>query len=79
MPRRDGDTGLSDTALAAYRTVRDLKRPVRVVLIGIGDEVDRGELKEIADTSGYGGVFIAEDPTTMSEIFLQAVATRTGA
>jgi hypothetical protein len=117
VPRRNGDTGLYDTALAAYRTVRDSwqsgrvnsvvlftdgkndnadgitrsqlvaeltklrdpKRPVRMVIIGIGNEVDRAELKVIADASGSGGVFIAEDPTKMGEIFLQAVATRTGA
>jgi hypothetical protein len=117
VPRKNGDTGLYDTALAAYRTVRDSwqsgrvnsvvlftdgkndndqgitraqlvagltklrdpKRPVRVVIIGIGNEVDRAELKTIADASGDGGVFIAEDPSTMGEIFLQAIATRTGA
>jgi hypothetical protein len=31
-----------------------------------------GELKEIADASGSGGVFIAEDPSKMGEFFLQA-------
>lgn len=115
-PRRNGDTGLYDTTVAAYRAVRDSwepgrvnsvvlftdgvndnaggltrpqmvaaltklrdpKRPVRVVMIGIGNEVDRSELKAIADASGDGGVFIAEDPTKMGEIFLQAIATRTG-
>lgn len=117
VPRKNGDTGLYDTALAAYRTVRDSwqpgrvnsvvlftdgrndnadgitrsqlvaslaklrdpRRPVRMVIVGIGNEVDRAELKVIADASGSGGVFIAEDPTKMGEILLQAIATRTGA
>jgi Ca-activated chloride channel family protein len=117
-PKKTGDTGLYDTALAAYKTVqngweagrvnsvilftdgvnenpggltrdeltaalkkaRDPKRPVRMVIIGIGTEVDRGELKAIADASGpSSGVFVAEDPARINEIFLQAIATRTGA
>ena len=117
-PKKDGDTGLFDTALAAYKTVqtgwqagrvnsvilftdgvneneggltedqlvaalkktRDPQKPVRMVIIGIGTEVDRNELKTIADASGSSsGVFVAEDPAKINEIFLQAIATRTGA
>jgi hypothetical protein len=117
-PKKTGDTGLYDTALAAYKTVqkgwqqgrvnsvilftdgvnenpdgltrdklvadlrkaRDPQKPVRMVIIGIGPEVDRGELKAISDASGpSSGVFIAEDPAKINEIFLQAIATRTGA
>ncbi|WP_246595480.1 VWA domain-containing protein [Actinoplanes auranticolor] len=117
-PKKTGDTGLYDTALAAYKNVQkgwqqgrvnsvilftdgvnenpdgltrdklvaDLKRardpnkPVRMVIIGIGPEVDRAELKAISDASGpSSGVFIAEDPAKINEIFLQAIATRTGA
>ena len=117
-PKKTGDTGLFDTALAAYKNVktgwqagrvnsvilftdgvnenddglsedelvaglkqaRDPKKPVRMVIIGIGTEVDRNELKTIADASGpSSGVFVAEDPAKINEIFLQAIATRTGA
>ena len=117
-PKKTGDTGLYDTALAAYKNVQDgwqagrvnsvilftdgvnendgglelndlvaaLKKarnadkPVRVVIIGIGPEVDRNELKAISDASGSAsGVFIAEDPAKINQIFLQAIATRTGA
>jgi hypothetical protein len=117
-PKKTGDTGLFDTALAAYKAVktgwqagrvnsvilftdgvnendpglteselvaglkeaRDPKKPVRMVIIGIGTEVDRNELKTIADASGSSsGVFVAEDPAKINEIFLQAIATRTGA
>ncbi|MFI7546678.1 VWA domain-containing protein [Actinoplanes sp. NPDC049599] len=118
QPKKTGDTGLFDTALAAYKTVktgwqagrvnsvilftdgvnendggltedelvaglkkaRDPRKPVRMVIIGIGTEVDRNELKTIADASGSSsGVFVAEDPAKINEIFLQAIATRTGA
>jgi hypothetical protein len=78
--KNDNDAGLTLKQLVASLTkLRDPNRPVRVVIIGIGTEVDRAELKQIADASGDGGVFIAEDPTRMGEIFLQAIATRTGA
>jgi Ca-activated chloride channel homolog len=117
VPKSGGDTGLFDTAVAAYRTVRDgwepgkvnsvvlftdgkndnpaglklnqavdkLKklrdptRPVRVIIIGIGTGVDKKELKAIAEASGSGGVWVAEDPARIGEIFLQAIASRSGA
>jgi hypothetical protein len=117
IPKKNGDTGLYDTALAAYREVqstwqagrvnsvllftdgqndnkdgitrdqlvtslrklRDPKRPVRMVIIGIGNEVDRNELQAIVGATSSGGVFIAEDPAKIGEIFLEAIATRTGA
>ena len=117
-PKKDGDTGLYDTALAAFQNVqkgwqagrvnsvilftdgvneneaglsrgklvselkrvRDPEKPVRMVIIGIGTGVDRDELKAIANASGpSSGVFVAEDPAKINEIFLQAIATRTGA
>ena len=117
-PKKDGDTGLYDTALAAFQNVQkgwqagrvnsvilftdgvneneaglsrgklvselkrvhDPEKPVRMVIIGIGTGVDRDELKAIANASGpSSGVFVAEDPAKINEIFLQAIATRTGA
>ncbi len=112
-----GNTGLYDTALAAYKEVRDgwvggrinsvilftdgqndnpggltlpqlvaqLKklndpeRPVRMVIIGIGDEVNPKELQTITDATSAGGVFLAKDPAKINEIFLEAIATRSGA
>jgi hypothetical protein len=116
-PKKNGDTGLYDTALAAYQEVqdgwqpgrvnsviiftdgkndnpdgitrdqlvsrlkklRDPKRPVRMVIIGIGNEVDRGELEAITSATDAGGVFIAPDPAKISDIFLEAIGSRTGA
>ena len=117
MPKTGGDTGLYDTALAAYKNVqeswqpgrvnsvilftdgqndnpgglergallaqlkklRDPKRPVRMVIVGIGTGVDRAELESITKATSSGGVFVAEDPARIGEIFLQAIATRSGA
>jgi hypothetical protein len=116
-PKKNGDTGLYDTALAAYKNVqdgwqggrvnsvilftdgkndnpggitqgqlvaqlkklRDPKRPVRMVIVGIGDEVDRNELEAITNATDAGGVFIAPDPAKIGEIFLEAIASRSGA
>jgi hypothetical protein len=117
VPKDNGDTGLYDTALAAYKNVQDSweggrvnsvllftdgknenkdgisrdkllselkrlndpKRPVRLVIIGIGNEVDRRELEAITTATKDGDVFIAEDPARISEIFLEAISSRSGA
>jgi hypothetical protein len=117
IPKKDGDTGLYDTALAAYKDVqkgwqagrinsvilftdgqnenpggltrdqlvaslkkiRDPSRPVRMVIVGIGNDVDRNELEAITDATDAGGVFIAPDPAKIGEIFLEAIASRSGA
>ncbi|WP_030439766.1 substrate-binding and VWA domain-containing protein [Actinoplanes subtropicus] len=117
VPKKNGNTGLYDTLLAAYQTVQnswvpgkvnsvilftdgvnendegisqatlvarlkqlnDPKRPVRVVIIGIGPEVNQKELETIVKPTAAGGVFIAPDPAKIGDIFLEAIATRTGA
>jgi hypothetical protein len=116
VPKKNGNTGLYDTVLAAYKEVQgtwedgkinsvilftdgqndnasgitrdklvselkklnDPKRPVRLVIIGIGDGVDRNELEAITSSTTTGGVFIAEDPAKMGDIFLQAISSRSG-
>ncbi|MEU4369791.1 VWA domain-containing protein [Micromonospora chersina] len=109
----DGDTGLYDTMLAAYKKVQedwepgkvnsivlftdgknddangisqkalldqlkklqDEEQPIQVIIIGIGTEVSRAELKSITDVTG-GGAFVTTDPSKIGEIFLQAIALR---
>jgi hypothetical protein len=117
-PKDGGDTGLYDTALAAYKRVqqgwqsglsnsvvlytdgendnpdggltidqlvagltkaRNPAKPVRMIIIGIGPDVDREELNTIAKASGNGGVFIASDPADIGDILLQAIGSRSGA
>jgi hypothetical protein len=117
VPKPNGQTGLYDTVLAAYRNVldgwqagkvnsvllftdgqnqnpggisqatlvaqlkklNDPKRPVRLVIIGIGNEVNRNELETITKATSSGGVFVAEDPAKIGDIFLEAIASRSGA
>ncbi|MEU4237572.1 substrate-binding domain-containing protein [Actinoplanes sp. NPDC026619] len=117
VPKTGGDTGLFDTALAAYQRVqqgwqagvsnsvviytdgkndnpggltsdelvakmtkvRDPKRPVRMIIIGMGTATDRNELEAIVTAAGSGGVYIATDPAKIGEIFLEAIASRKGA
>ncbi|WP_229073056.1 substrate-binding domain-containing protein [Actinoplanes sp. DH11] len=68
-----------DQLLAELKKVQDPRRPVRLVLIGIGNEVNENELKTISKAVKGSGVFIAEDPARISDIFLEAIGTRTGA
>ncbi|HEX8629866.1 MAG TPA: VWA domain-containing protein [Catenuloplanes sp.] len=113
-PKDDGNTGLFDTTIAAYKRVldgweagrvnsltiftdgkneddnglsqaqlieqlkkaQDPKRPVRLVIIGLGTGVDRPQLESITNAVG-GGVFVAEDPAKIRDIFLKAIASRT--
>src|SRR5262249_2947699 len=112
----DGNTGLYDTVLAAYKEVQqgwqagkvnsvilftdgenenpdgitlntlvaqlkklnDPTKPVKVVIIGIGDDVNQKELETITNATPNGGTFIAKDPAKISDIFLQALANRSG-
>ena len=48
-------------------------RPVHVIVIGIGTEVDKHELETVTKATG-GDVFIALDPSKIGEIFLRALA-----
>ncbi|MDT4991777.1 MAG: hypothetical protein QOH97_1669 [Actinoplanes sp.] len=116
VPKRNGDTGLYDTALAAYKNVKNgwepgrvnavllftdgqdsnqgitradliaqLKKlndpvhPVRMIIIGIGPEVDRNELEAVTKATSAGGVFVAPDPAKIGDIFLEAIGSRSGA
>ncbi|HEY1488459.1 MAG TPA: substrate-binding domain-containing protein, partial [Micromonosporaceae bacterium] len=114
-PIPNGDTGLYDTVLAAYKTVqagwdpsrvnsvvimtdgqndnpggltlsalladinkvKDPSKPIEVIAIGIGNQVDKAELQKITNATG-GGVFLAPDPSNIGQIFLEAIALRPG-
>ncbi|WP_425462224.1 VWA domain-containing protein [Micromonospora pisi] len=61
--------------LADLKAAADPERPIQVVIIGIGNGVNRGELDAITKVTG-GGVFATEDPAKIGDIFLQAIALR---
>ncbi|BEL09567.1 substrate-binding domain-containing protein [Actinoplanes sichuanensis] len=69
-----------DQVVAALKKAQDPKRPIRLVLIGIGDKVSVDELKMLRDAlpNSNSGVFLAPDPTKITSIFAQAIGSRTG-
>jgi Ca-activated chloride channel family protein len=72
----DPDGGIElNPLLEQLKKTKDDRRPIQVIIIGLGDEVNRGPLDQITKTTG-GGVFVAEDPAKIGEIFLQAISLR---
>ncbi|WP_433387216.1 substrate-binding domain-containing protein [Micromonospora sp. KLBMP9576] len=71
----DSDGVTQQELLGRLHRMQDPERPVQVVIIGIGSDVSRAELKSITDVTG-GGAFVTEDPTRIGDIFLRAIALR---
>jgi hypothetical protein len=68
--------GISQQALlSTLKQTVDPKRPIQLVVIGIGSGVSKPELQAITKVTG-GGVFVTEDPAGIGDIFLQAIALR---
>lgn len=78
--KNEFDDGLNDEQfLSQFKKEIDPTKPIRVILIGIGDGVSESELKAIQNVDDKNvGVFIAEDPTEITTIFAQAIGSRTG-
>lgn len=71
-----GGVSLNDLVNQLKRLV-DPKRPIRVIMIGIGNAVSESAMQAIVKASGNnGGVYIAQDPAKIGDIFLQAIASR---
>jgi hypothetical protein len=63
--------------VSQLKKIADPKRPIRVIVVGIGTDVSETELKTIvAATGNSGGVYLAPDPSKIGEIFLTAIASR---
>lgn len=79
----DGDNvdanGLTLNALLTQLgKLKDPKRPVDFVMIGIGPDITQGPLQQIVTAAGGGGgVFTAPDPADIGTVFLKALATHT--
>ncbi|MEV6299722.1 VWA domain-containing protein [Actinoplanes sp. NPDC051861] len=74
------DDGITqEQLLNSLKKAQDPTKPIRLVLIGIGDEVDRNELLAISKVVKGSGVFIAPDEAKIGDIFFEAIGTRTGA
>jgi len=50
-------------------------KPVRIIFLGLGPDVNAEELKQIAEAT-HGLAFVTRDPTKIQDIFLQALAAR---
>ncbi|WP_442875017.1 VWA domain-containing protein [Actinoplanes sp. NBC_00393] len=76
----DNANGLTRAQLLAeLKRIQDPKKPIRLVLIGIGDKVNPEELRAIEGAVKGSGTFFAQDPTKITSIFAQAIGQRTGA
>jgi Ca-activated chloride channel homolog len=72
----DPEGGLSLPALLnRLEELKDPKRPIQVIILGLGDKVVRGDLDQITKTTG-GGVLIAADPAQIGEVFLKGISLR---
>lgn len=59
--------------LAELGKLQDPRRPIRIVGIGIGPDIDVGELQAIAGATG-GQAFTTPDPTKIGDIFYAALS-----
>jgi hypothetical protein len=72
----DPEGGLSLPALLnRLEELKDPKRPIQVIILGLGDAVNRGALDQITRTTG-GGVLIAADPAQIGATFLKGISLR---
>jgi Ca-activated chloride channel homolog len=75
--QNDNPGGLTlDQLITQLKKVVDPAKRIQLIAIGIG-EASQAELEKITQVTG-GGVFIAQDPSKIGEIFLQAIALRPG-
>ncbi|MBA0128080.1 VWA domain-containing protein [Haloechinothrix sp. YIM 98757] len=62
-----------DELLAELNKLVDPRRPLQVIGIGIGPDVDEAELSEIAEATG-GEAYTTEDPAKINEVFHAALS-----
>ncbi|HLL66837.1 MAG TPA: substrate-binding domain-containing protein [Micromonosporaceae bacterium] len=74
----DDDAGISlDDLAAELKRTADPARPVQIIYIVIAARAAEPALKRVTAITG-GGVFLADDPSKITEIFLKAIASRPG-
>lgn len=69
----DANSISRDQLLAELAKLQDPQRPIRIVGIGIGPDIDVGELQAIAGATG-GQAFTTPDPTKIGDIFYAALS-----
>ena len=72
----DDSSSLSlDSLVNQLKTLRDPAKPVKVIIIGLSQESDTGELDEIATATG-GQKYVVNDPNEILGILAQALLNR---
>lgn len=72
--RNDDSNSISrDALLAELAKLQDPRRPILIVGIGIGPDIDVGELQAIAGATG-GQAFTTPDPNKIGDIFYSALS-----
>jgi Mg-chelatase subunit ChlD len=64
-----------DSLVNQLKTLRDPAKPVKVIIIGLSQESDTGELDEIATATG-GQKYVVNDPNEILGILAQALLNR---
>lgn len=73
----NGSAMSKDELLAVLSNENDPSKPVRIVTIGLGEDVDTATLEQIAAATG-GVSYRTSDPLDITELVLTALADRTG-
>jgi ABC-type molybdate transport system substrate-binding protein len=72
----EDDNGISRaTLLSELGKLYDPAKPVRIIFLGLGPDVNADELAQIAKVT-HGQSFVSRDPGKIGEIFLEAVSAR---
>jgi hypothetical protein len=74
--RNDDPGSLSlAAAIKALQALRDPARPVRIIALGIGPDVDSDELATLARATG-GRSYVARNPADLKNVFIDALQNR---
>jgi len=70
----DNDSDITrDELRAELRKLQNPRRPLRLIGIGIGPDVDAAELTSLTEVTG-GKAFVAPDPTKIGDVFYSALS-----
>lgn len=64
-----------DQAVNALEALRDPARPVRIIALGMGPDVDDTELAKLAQATG-GSSYVATNPGELKDVFINALENR---
>lgn len=71
----DPDSPTLEKAIQTLEGLRDPARPVRIIALGMGPDVDAGELRRLAQATG-GQAYVARNPGDLRQVFVDALQSR---